>query len=74
MSDMLARLYEQLKAKREELSQYEAERKELQRKNDDAMYAVHEAAVNLMNHDNEMVSIKAEIKNIQDDIKSLTGP
>ena len=74
MSDMLKQFHAQLKAKREELRQAEDERKVLQGAKEDAMYAVHEAAENLKQHDRKIKSIKNKIENIQNDIESLTGP
>ena len=72
MSDMLKQLYAQPEAKRKELCQAEAKRKVLQDEMSDAVYAVHEAAANLENHNREMESIRDEVKSIRDDIKSLT--
>ena len=40
---------------------------------EDAMYAVHEAAENLKNHDRIVESIQDKIQNIREDIDSLTG-
>ena len=74
MCDMLKQFYDQLEAKRNELRQAKDKRKELQAKKEDAMYAVHEAAADLKNHDREIASIQSMIKNIQDSIESLTGP
>ena len=74
MSDMLKQFYAQLEAKREELRQAEDEREVLRGEKDDAMYAVHEAAENLKQHDRKIKSIKNKIENIQNDIESLTGP
>ncbi len=73
MSDMLKRLYDQLEAKYEELRQAEAEREVLKDEMEDAMYAVHEAAENLKNHDRIVESIQDKIQNIREDIDSLTG-